>query len=129
MGGDGLNGKDVLNVAKYCRSDRDRGAAIVGHGDHGRAVAWKAARSASLARLWLPARLPHPRTDRGRRGSASAAGLLVWRSGLLSRSLERWRLRPMLDPDAGRQCLELRQIAGSRAAGQPAAPAEDATAR
>ena len=37
----------------------------------------------------------------------------VWWYGgaaLLSRALERWRLRPVLDPDADRECVELRPI-------------------
>ena len=70
----------------------------------------KAARGASLARLWFLARLPFTRADRMGTGAESRAGLLVWRPGLLSRALERRRLRPVLDPDPDRQCMELRSI-------------------
>src|ERR1035437_5582543 len=50
------------------------------------------------------------RTDRMGAGTRSRTGLLVWRAGVLSRTLDRWRLRPMLDTDADRERMELRSI-------------------
>src|SRR3954470_11007406 len=106
----GLNGEGRLDVTKSLRSDRHRSLAGVGHGDNCRAGAREAARGASLARLWLPARLPNAGADRSRRGATCQASLVVWRPGLLSRALERRRLRSVLDPDADWKCMELRQI-------------------
>src|SRR4051812_40697715 len=104
----GLNGKDAIDVTKSLRSDRHRSLVGVGHDSDCRAGARKAARGASVARLWFPARLPHTRADRSRRGATCQAGLVVWRPGLLSRALERRRLRAVLDPDADWKCMELR---------------------
>src|ERR1019366_6458694 len=83
---------------------------VVSHSNICCARTWKAARGASLARLWFLARLPFTRTDRMGTGAQSQASLLVWRPGLLSRALERRRLRPVLDPNPDRQCVELRPI-------------------
>jgi hypothetical protein len=55
-------------------------------------------------------RLPLARTDRMGTGAKSRPGLLVWWPGLLSRALDRWRIRPVLDADADRECMELRSI-------------------
>src|SRR6202035_3683835 len=111
MRGDGLECEgNALDVAKSVRSDRDDRPAVVGDGNLGCAGAWQAACGAALARLRLLARLPLAGTDRIGTGAKSAAGLLVWRRGLLSRALERRRVRPVLDPDPDRQCLELRPL-------------------
>jgi hypothetical protein len=59
---------------------------------------------------FLPGYRSPERIERGR-GKASRARLLVWRPGLLSRALERRRVRPLLDPNPDRQCEELRPIA------------------
>src|ERR1700687_3923289 len=99
---DSLNVKDALDVTKSLRSDRDRGFAFVRHSNICRAGARKAAGGASLARVWLLARLPFTRADRMGPGAESRASLLVWWPGLLSRALERRRGLPMLYPDAAR---------------------------
>src|ERR1700722_2641407 len=115
MRGDGLECKgNAFDVTKSVRSDRDDRPAVVGDGNLGCAGAWHAAPGAALARLWLLARLPLARADRMGTGAKSPAGLLVWRPGLLSRALERRRLRPVLDPDPDRQCLELRPVGKRR---------------
>src|ERR1700688_3321638 len=118
----GPNGKDVLNVAKSLRSDGGRRLAVVGDGDNGDgdnggAGAWQAACGAPLARLRLFARLPYTRADRGPGSATPEPGLVVWRPALLSRPLERRRLRSVLDPDADRQCVELRPIIGRNCTG------------
>lgn len=43
-------------------------------------------------------------------GTESRTGLLVWRSGLLSRALDRRWLRPVLDTDPDWHCMELRSM-------------------
>src|SRR5229473_607494 len=107
-----LNVKDAFDVTKSLRAGRDRGFALVGHSNICCAGARKAAGGASLARVWLLARLPFTRADRMGTDAESRASLLVWWPGLLSRALERRWVRPMLDSDADRECMELRSIAG-----------------
>lgn len=106
-----LNVKDALDVTKSLRADLDHGFGLVRHGNICCAGARKAAGGASLARVWLLARLPFTRADRMGPGAESRASLLVWWPGLLSRALERRWVRPMLDSDADRECMELRSIA------------------
>src|ERR1700688_2475620 len=108
---DSLNVKDALDVTKSLRTDRDRGFALVRYSNICCAGARKAAGGASLARVWLLARLPFTRANRMGTGAEARASLLVWWPGLLSRPLERRRVRPMLDSDADRECMELRSIA------------------
>src|SRR6476620_7348226 len=94
---DSLHVKDALDVTKSLGTDRSRGLAVVRHGNICCAGARKAAGGAPLARLWLLARLPFTRADRMGTGAQSRAGLLVWWPGVLSRTLERRWIRPMLD--------------------------------
>src|SRR3954453_6043008 len=101
---------------KSSRSDRPRGFAVLGRCNVCGARAWKAARGASVARLWLPARLSFARADRMGTSATSRAGLLVWRPGLLPWALDRRWVRPMLDADTDWKRMELRPIAVSRAA-------------
>lgn len=105
---------DGLDVTKSLRSDRGYSDPAHGHGSMRCDGASAGARGASLARIWFFARLPVARTNRMGKGAESRPGLLVWRSRLLSRALDRWRLRPMLDTDADWKCVELRSIVGSR---------------
>jgi hypothetical protein len=115
---DSLNVRDALDATKSLRTDRDRGVALVRHGNVCCAAARKAAGGASLARVWLLARLPFTRADRMGTGAEPRASLLVWWPGLLSRALERRWVRPMLDSDADRECMELRPIARRDPTGQ-----------
>jgi len=108
---DSLNVRDALDATKSLRTDRDRGFALVRHRNICCAAARKAAGGASLARVWLLAWLPFTRADRMGTGAESRASLLVWWPRLLSRALERRWVRPMLDSDADRKCMELRPIA------------------
>src|ERR1700689_4392913 len=120
MRGDGLECKgNAFDVTKSVRSDRDGRPAVVGDATLGCAGAWDAAPGAALAWLRVLARVPLARADRMGTGAESPAGLLVWRPGLLSRALERRRLRPVLDPDPDRQCLELRPVGKRRRRGWP----------
>src|SRR5215471_14489041 len=69
-------------------------------------------RATGTATVSCPA-TAHPSRSRGRMSGCSGAAiqlLLVWRAALLSRPLE-WRwIRPMLDADADRAGVELRQV-------------------
>jgi hypothetical protein len=69
----------------------------------------------ALAWLRFPARLSAARNDRARAGAALLRAIrpAVLRSclaALLSRALERWRLRPLLHADADRADVELRPV-------------------
>src|SRR5256714_2186128 len=100
---------------KSSRSDRPRGFAVLGRCNVCCAHAWKAARGASVARLWLPARLSLARTDRMGTSATSRAGLLVWWPGLLPWALD-WRwVWPLLDADTHWECMELRPLVVCRA--------------
>jgi len=122
MRSDSLNVRDALDATKSLRTDRDRGVALVRRSNVCGAAARKAAGGASLARVWFLARLPFTRADRMGTGAESRASLLVWWPGLLSRALERRRVRPMLDSDADRKRMELRPIARRDQTGQCIAP-------
>src|SRR3954469_3904486 len=100
---------------KSRRSDRPRGFAVLGGFNVCGARAWKAACGASLAGLWLPARLSLARADRMGTSATSRAGLLVWWPGFLPWALDRRWVRPMLDADTDWKCMELRPIVVSRA--------------
>src|SRR5260370_37955897 len=84
-----LNVKDAFDVTKSLRAGRDRGFAVVGRSNICCAGARKAACGASLARVWLLARLPFTRADRMGTCAESRASLIVWRPGLLSMAPER----------------------------------------
>src|SRR5437868_11575591 len=97
-------------------SDRPHGFAVLGRRNICCARPWKAACGASVARLWLPARLSLARADRMGTSVASRAGLLVWRPGLLPWALDRRWVRPVLDADTDWKRMELRPVVVSRAA-------------
>jgi hypothetical protein len=73
-----------------------------------RRPSWKAAIEPVLAGLRFLARLSAARTYRMGEGGYPSSNLLVWRSGLLPRAVERRRVWTLLDTDANRATLELR---------------------
>src|SRR5262249_12228487 len=89
---------------------------LVGSRDAVRACAQETKCDQALARLWFLTRLSPTRSDRTRtRGallqSLRAAILRPSLAGLLSRKMERWRVRSLLDADADWADVELWAIA------------------